>query len=294
MKNKKYLVLGAGSFLGSSFLDYMMKSNYEIFGVSSFQRNKNIIGSDYSKNSLDNVLRDINPDVVYDFKLSKVSSNQSDFNDSFETMFANNQNIINSLKKYGKNIDLHLISTSKLINNLDTSHPYLKLKKAQEFLYKEDLSAIASLNIHRVENIVGKRDMNFSRILPFFFGSALVNKSVKFSSLSTYRRNYLTVEQFNQNLESIDKTPETNINNNSVPLTNENLISKAKLYFEKMMKIEVPVYWNNGEDSFRHYVNENKLNAEFFLDLQEIAHWYISNEKIVSEEFNKYQGSFSA
>ena len=64
MKNKKYLVLGAGSFLGSSFLDHMMKSNYEIFGISSFQRNKNIIGSDYSKNSLDNVLRDFNPDVV--------------------------------------------------------------------------------------------------------------------------------------------------------------------------------------------------------------------------------------
>ena len=168
MKNKKYLVLGAGSFLGSSFLDYMMKSNYEIFGVSSFQRNKNIIGSDYSKNSLDNVLRDINPDVVYDFKLSKVSSNQSDFNDSFETMFANNQNIINSLKKYGKNIDLHLISTSKLINNLDTSHPYLKLKKAQEFLYKEDLSAIASLNIHRVENIVGKRTRNEKSIYTIF------------------------------------------------------------------------------------------------------------------------------
>ena len=44
----------------------------------------------------------------------------------------------------------------------------------------------------------------------------------------------------------------------------------------------------------RHYLNENKLNAEFFLDLHEIAYWYISNEKMVSEEFNKYQGSFSA
>ena len=69
MKNKKYLVLGAGSFLGSSFLGHMMKSNYEIFGVSSFQRNKNIIGSDYSKNSVDNILRDSHPEVVYDFNL---------------------------------------------------------------------------------------------------------------------------------------------------------------------------------------------------------------------------------
>jgi len=199
MKNKKYLVLGAGSFLGSSFLNSMKQLNYEIYGISNYQNDKFIVKSNYSLDSLNQILHDIDPDVIYDFKLSKVSSNQNDFNDSFEIMFKSNQNIINSLKKFNKKIDLHLISTSKLNNNLESPHPYLMLKKSQEFLYKKEFSESTNLYIHRVENVIGKGDLNFSRILPFFFGSSLVNKEVKFSSLSSFKRNYLTIEQFNDN-----------------------------------------------------------------------------------------------
>lgn len=293
MKNKRYLVIGAGSFLGSSFFDHMVSSNHSIYGISNFKKNKNIINSDYSIDSLGQILYEINPDVVYDFKLSKVSSNRSDFNDGFESMFKSNQNIISSLKTYGKKIDLHLISTSKLKSNLEKSHPYLELKNEQEYLYKKEFSNITNLNIHRVDNVVGKKDLNFSRILPFFFGSALVNEEVKFSSLSSFKRNYLTIDQFIHNLKTFDSKSKTNINFNSVRLTNESIVSKAKIYLENKLKKEVRVYWNNGEDSFENYISGDSSNDKFFLDLEEITNWYITNKRNVTEKFNKFQGSLS-
>ena len=64
--------------------------------------------------------------------------------------------------------------------------------------------------------------MNFSRICHSSLVLHWLTKMLNLA-LSTYRRNYLTVEQFNQNLESIDKT-QKQINTNSVPLTNKNLI----------------------------------------------------------------------
>ena len=71
----KILIFGAGSFLGRNFLEYCLKKNLDIYGLSQHTNNSKIINTDYSRESLYEIFKKVKPDVFFDFKATLVSSN---------------------------------------------------------------------------------------------------------------------------------------------------------------------------------------------------------------------------
>ena len=68
MENKKFLVIGAGSYLGKNYLDYLLKKKLTAYGVSSFYESDNIFKITNLNDNLIDLINSVEPDIIFDFK----------------------------------------------------------------------------------------------------------------------------------------------------------------------------------------------------------------------------------
>ena len=73
--------------LGRSLFEFLENTNITVAGTSEYITDKkNIFKTDYSIKSISNILKKTSPSVVYDFKTSLVSSNETDFNNQVQNV----------------------------------------------------------------------------------------------------------------------------------------------------------------------------------------------------------------
>lgn len=150
------LLTGASSFLGSSFSNYLLDKNIQHIKLSSI-----INQNAYTLNNLRKIFEKNRISNVVDFYFPKVSSINSDLrNINFD--FTLQENII-YLFNERKDFKTFLISTTKKDNSI-----YSQKKKEQENLYNRIIPK-DYLEIFYTNNIFGPGDVNFSRLIPFFF-----------------------------------------------------------------------------------------------------------------------------
>ena len=171
------VIFGGGSFLGSSFLNYLKINNeHSVLNISSLKQ-KNA----YSIENLTNLLSKYKPDVIIDYKFLDVGASDDFYKDlSYEYIFSPQLNLINVLEKLKINPKLFIISTN-LIDRKTIKNNYIELKKKHEDLYKST-KKLKNINILRFDSILGYGDFNDNRLIPFFFKKISKNQFVEFKS----------------------------------------------------------------------------------------------------------------
>lgn len=285
----KSLIFGAGSYLGSSFLNYLIKSNVEAYGLSEHLNDKNLIKTNYKLEALSQIISQYTPNKIYDFKTFKVSSNSNHFDKKIDDMFEKNNNIITSLKnEYYKDLELILISTRLLNYSENSSHPYIKIKMFQEKTYSNLQNDGINAKILRLPNVLGPGDLNFSRLIPFCIGSYFVNQKILLNSSELVLREYVYLD------EALDFIKNSKISEKKVfTLTNGEVINLLNKVFleKKLLKVEVDWNTNPHLDVLNSKIIKSNINinqqtlTKYF---HNIVDWYLDNKDSVIRMFNFY------
>lgn len=282
----KYLIFGTGSYLGRIFFEYLKSKKIDAYGVSKFSKNKDLIFTDYSTDHLSEIIKQVNPDFIFDFKTYLVSSNEVYFNESFNKMVESSTNIINAYNiAEVKDISINLISTSLLNYNISTNHPYLKIKNYQEKIYKSIKDN--KVSILRIPNIIGEEDVNFKRLIPFCFGSYISNKEIKLNSQPTSLREYIFKDKL---LDMLYKS--TELFDDNIVLSNFEVIEQINNSLNYFDRPPFKIKW--GNNSFNNKLHKNNLKIDNInlndlkVDFNRITWWYLENSKYVKNQFEKF------
>jgi len=280
-------ILGAGSYLGSSFFNFLLQEGESVYGVTESEPfNERIYKSKYQVQKLQEIINEIRPVNVYDFKTYKVSSNKSHFTVDLDEMIRPTSSIIKSLESSSKTIkNVYLLSTVLLNENKNSTHPYLKLKYLQENLYKKLADEnYFNYSCFRVPNVLGKNDMNFSRLVPYIMANYIVKKPILLNSKKDVSREYVLIENLNKNLKN------GNIEDlETISLSNEKLVSYIDLSLEKLNLERTNISWGNNKsiDEFiskthsKNSININTLENRMY----EIIKWYIDKSDLVAKKY---------
>jgi len=280
-------ILGAGSYLGSSFFNFLLQEGESVYGVTESEPfNERIYKSKYQVQKLQEIINEIRPVNVYDFKTYKVSSNKSHFTVDLDEMIRPTSSIIKSLESSSKTIkNVYLLSTVLLNENKNSTHPYLKLKYLQENLYKKLADEnYFNYSCFRVPNVLGKNDMNFSRLVPYIMANYIVKKPILLNSKKDVSREYVLIENLNKNLKN------GNIEDlETISLSNEKLVSYIDLSLEKLNLECTNISWGNNKsiDEFiskthsKNSININTLENRMY----EIVKWYIDKSDLVAKKY---------
>ena len=280
-------ILGAGSYLGSSFFNFLLQEGESVYGVTESEPfNERIYKSKYQVQKLQEIINEIRPVNVYDFKTYKVSSNKSHFTVDLDEMIRPTSSIIKSLESSSKTIkNVYLLSTLLLNENKNSTHPYLKLKYLQENLYKKLADEnYFNYSCFRVPNVLGKNDMNFSRLVPYIMANYIVKKPILLNSKKDVSREYVLIENLNKNLKN------GNIEDlETISLSNEKLVSYIDLSLEKLNLERTNISWGNNKsiDEFiskthsKNSININTLENRMY----EIIKWYIDKSDLVAKKY---------
>ena len=279
--------------MGRSLFEFLENTNITVAGTSEYIADKkNIFKTDYSIKSISHILNKTSPSVVYDFKTSLVSSNETDFNNQVQNVDFT-KNIISSLTKYlesNRIKKINLISTNYLSDNSrieDLKHPYLIQKKQQElsYLVLKDFDVV--LNIMRPPTVVGKNDLNFSRLVPFYITTQLLDQETVLNSNPQNIKEFISTKTLNENLITDEV-----INFESVSYTNGEMIDLLNHLIQKNGCKTGKVTWKNKNDKLTtldHKTNEEH-KLKFENELNQTVKWYIENiefVKIISLSFLK-------
>lgn len=283
------LIFGAGSYLGRNLLIELKKTKQPVLGLSANRKNSSTIVTDYSKNNLIKIVNEFMPDRIFDFKTYTVSSDESSYPKDYIKYTLINKSIIDALNEsLLENTIVNLISTKLLDNDIKSLHPYLKIKKKQEEYYFSFLDERFSLNIFRVPNVLGNGDLNFSRIIPFFFGNYLIGqKNIKFNSKSTNLRKYIFLNELIRNLKLNKIDFDISLVSTNQNLINFfiNLIKKQKLYIPEII-------WKNNETDLDKIVTTSMEDLHNIENLKNIFNWYLSNKKQVVKSYKTFLNSY--
>lgn len=271
-------------------LSNLISQNKEALGISQYSKEKYILNTDYSLSSLIAIFDSFKPDIIFDFKIYKVSSSVNSYEPNFNMYSRYSKNITEALSAYSlaNKVKVNLISTSHLDMSKNTSHPYLVLKKSQEEFYKNISNDNCSIVIHRIPNIFGENDLNFTRILPFFFGNYLTKKTeIVFNSDGHFLRNYLYLENLIEFLIS-DKTIQESIST----LSNVSLLTLVRNFFKENDLIFPEIYWKGNKTELDSSIHKNYTLSQNNLELFErVFRWYIKNKIKVVKHFEFYENS---
>lgn len=280
-------IFGVGSYLGSSFFNYLLQKGESVYGVTESEPfNERIYKSRYQVQKLQEIINEIRPVNVYDFKTYKVSSNKSHFTANLDEMIRPTSNIIKSLESSSKNIkNVYLLSTVLLNENKNSTHPYLKLKYLQENLYKKLADEnYFNYSCFRIPNVLGKNDMNFSRLIPYIMANYIVKKPILLNSKKDVSREYVLIENLNKNLKN------GNIEDlETICLSNEELVAFIDLSLEKLNLERTYISWGNNKsiDEFiskthsKNSINKDTLENRIY----EIIKWYIDKSDLVAKKY---------
>lgn len=281
-----YLLIGAGSYLGRNFFEYLKTKENKVYGISEFSDKEDVFKTDYSLNDLEKIINKVKPNHIFDFKTYLVSSNADYFNKDFNKMTYSTNNIINAYKNSDiNNININLISTKLLNFDFKKNHPYLKIKSYQEENYKKIKDN--KIRILRIPNVIGPKDINFTRLIPFCFGSYLSNLDINLNSKETSQREYIFLDDLFEKLYNSDYLFE-----DSVVLSNFEILNLINSSLSSLEKPQLKVSWNNAPETNlidvnnlkKREVNNDYLNTLF----NEITNWYMTNSSYVKTYFGKF------
>ena len=282
-----HLIIGAGSFLGEAYFDYLKTKNIKVSGISEYKSKKGIINSSYKCNEVKEIINQVMPENIYDFKTFLVSSNPENFDNNFTKMINATDNIVKAYEESGiKKVNINLISTKLLVSMKDNDHPYLKIKSHQEEKYREIKEN--NILIHQVPNVLGFGDLNFTRLIPFCLGNYVLGQKINLNSSQESKREYIFMDDF---IESLN----TSIfqNKNSIILTNNQVIKLINQSLSHFDKQPLEISWNNANylDTFGDVtlesskINYENLNEKF----NEIIKWYLINSEEVKNNYKLYK-----
>ena len=194
--------------------------------------------------------------------------------------------IIKSLESTSSTIkNIYLLSTVLLNENKNSTHPYLKLKYLQENLYKKLANKnYFNYSCFRIPNVLGKNDMNFSRLVPYIMANYIVKKPILLNSKKDVSREYVLIENLNKNLKN------GNIENlETICLSNEDLVAYIDLSLEKLDLESTNISWGNNKsvDEFISKTqSKNNINKDIFEKrIYEIIKDYIYKSDLVSKKY---------
>ena len=259
----KFLILGGRSFLGNhfkKFLETKFESNLVFTDINTNR---------YSRSNIEKKIYEYKPEKLIDFKFPKVSSNDKDFpiiksKDNFFKPQINLIKVINEMKTPVEKI--LLISTAGNRQNL-----YTQLKREQEVIYKNNLINKSILSILRLNTVFGPGDLNFSRIIPFYFQSILQSKKVEFNINGNKKGKFIYIDDA---MDLIYKE------SNRLTFDDRSFVVSYKNLIETLMHVVFndfnyvhKVSWNNSNlDPNIRFKNETILD-----NLRKTAEWYYKN-----------------
>ncbi len=281
------LIIGAGSYLGTSFFNYLLQEGEPVYGITESEPfNEKIYKSSYEVQQLQEIINETRPVNIYDFKTYKVSSNKLHFTSGLDEMIRPTSRIIKSLESTSSTIkNVYLLSTVLLNENKNSTHPYLKLKYLQENLYKKLANEnYFNYSCFRIPNVLGENDMNFSRLVPYIMANYIVKKPILLNSKKDVSREYVLIENLNKNLK------DGNIENlETICLSNEDLVAYIDLSLEKLDLECTNISWGNNKsvDEFISKTqSKNNINKDIFEKrIYEIVKEYIYKSDLVSKKY---------
>ena len=114
------------------------------------------------------------------------------------------KNIISSLTKYLESNRIKKFNQYQLfkwqLKNWRFKHPYLIQKKQQELSYLVLKDFDVALNIMRPPTVVGKNDLNFSRLVPFYITTQLLDQETVLNSNPQNIKEFISTKTLNENL----------------------------------------------------------------------------------------------
>jgi nucleoside-diphosphate-sugar epimerase len=264
----KYLILGGRSYLAQEFVNLLTKNKIESISIDSLN------SKNYSTSKLKNFLDKVYAPVIVDFKFPIVSSNNSDFDSlTIDDVLKPQLNLIQLLNEYGYSIQsLFLISTSKVY---DTADRYSELKFEQENLYKDKLNKKIELQIIRLNSVIGPRDKNNKRLVPFFYKSILIDGYVNLNIHSDDKKQFIYVEDAVSNIYLISQSIKPD--NYLIHLTYSELISTLSYILVSEFNHEHQVCINGLEIKCKNMVRDKTL----YNRLVKTTNWYVSNISLV-------------
>ncbi len=259
----RFLILGGRSYLGNQFKKFLDKNFESNFVLTDINTDR------YSRSNIQKMINEFKPEKLIDFKFPKVSSNDKDFptiknKDNFFKPQNNLIKVVNEIKTPVEKI--LLISTAGNRQNL-----YTQLKREQEVLYKNKLINKSILSVLRLNTVFGPGDLNFSRIIPFYFQSILQSKKVEFKINGNKKGKFIFIDDA---MNLIHKE------SNSLTFDDRSFVVSYKYLIETLMHVVCndfnyihKVSWNNStlvpNIRFKNEIITNNLRTT--------ADWYFKN-----------------
>lgn len=264
----KYLILGGRSYLAQEFVNFLTNNKVESISIDGLN------SKNYSTAGLKNFLDRVNNPVIVDFKFPIVSSKNSDFDSlSIDDVLKPQLNLIQLLNEYEYSLhSLFLISTSKVF---DTTDRYSELKLEQENLYKDKLDKKIEFQIIRLNSVIGPRDKNKKRLLPFFYKSVLFDGYVNLNIHSDNKNEFLYIDDAVSDIYLISRSKKPD--NYLIHLRYSELISTLSYILVTEFNHEHKVSINGLEIKSKNMVYDKTLYDR----LVTITNWYLSNSSFI-------------
>ena len=266
----KYLILGSRSFLGASFVKYLIEKNVNVLSLSS-ENSKN-----YSRKIIENKIKIFKPNKIFDFRFPLVASNDELFKEVDVNQFFKNQlEFIKTINKLNEeNSDIFLISSTNIARkkNLYTFH-----KKKQEDLYKKNISNKGKVKILRLDSVLGAGDTNTNRLVPYFYKSIFTKKYINLNINSNSIGRFSFIHDTNEYLyqQSLNKI----IDNCQFKVKYKILIHTLSTILNEKYIFNHRVDWNNKSLSSLPLSKENN----YYDKLENMTDWYFNNKSKLLE-----------
>jgi nucleoside-diphosphate-sugar epimerase len=276
------LVFGANSFIARNFVDHCEKNGIEYIGVGSTGNDtdiRNYRNTSYTSEDIGSLFSEYEFKKIYIFK-SLVRRDILDSNEYKEVNVGILTNLIEAFKEQvvKEKFEIHHFSSAgRYSEKVKMNDHYLNSKKDQEDMLKNfNKSYNNKLFIHKLPNVIGPYDLNFSRITPFYLGSRLMEKDLSFETPLNEGRKFITI---NTLMDTLQET------------TYEDTYKEFE--YSGDFDIDLAEYIDLLDQSFNYCIGGNKKNIESIENTKIRNHlnfvdWYIKNKKYVINKFNTW------
>lgn len=315
----KILVLGSNSFAGSCLVDYLLKKNFKVFGISrskenkiKYERNKNInnfkfIKADINKNlnKIEKIIDRYKFELIVDFiGQGMVAESWNNPDHWFKTNVYNKVKLINILsnKKFLKKYiristpEVYGTSKNKIKENIchNPSTPYaLTHSTIDQFLKLSFKKNKFPYVILRFSNFYGETQPMY-RIIPKTIRSIMINKKLPLHGGGSSLRSFIYIDDFCDAIFkafSKSKNGEVyNISSNEL-ITIKDLIKKIcskmnkkfseVVYTEKDRLGKDQKYFMNSKKANKYLKWNNKVNLD--KGLEKVINWQLANKKVLNK-----------
>ena len=324
-KIKKIIIIGSNSFSAGSLIQFLLKKNYKIYGISRSkmnkeiflrfnQKNKNFTFKKFNlnkdHNEIVNFIKKIKPHYIVNYaSQSMVGQSWDKASDWFYTNSFSTLKLYDSISKLREKTKLIHVSTPEVYGNLESittenqlynpTTPYAVSRvTADQFLkILFDSKKIQYCSI-RASNVYGEHQRLY-RIIPKTIISILKNEKLKLDGGGFSKRNFIHIDDVS---EATYKVIKSGKNGEIYHISSDEIISirnlvkficlKMKYNFSKLVKISPE---RPGKDKFYILANKKlkkdlKWNSKITLDegINRCIDWIKKDLKLFSKSDKNY------